>query len=290
MIRRRDFPRRVFESSLAMALAVGATIPMRAQTMLPPVELDRLVGLIALYPDPLVAQILSAATYSDQIPEAAKWSDQHHYLTGAALAAAISGDHLPWDPSVQALLPFPSVLEMMAADMNWTSQLGNAVLAQRGDVMDAVQRDRHKAWDFGYLRSNGEILVGNGPFITILPARPDFCVVPVYDPAVVLVAPRPGFVIGGAISYGFGVSIGAAFRPWGWGGVHIAWDSHGWFIGDHPWGRTWANRATYVHPYAMPRYEAARRVETHELIERSAKEKEAARLGHARAEEEHHHR
>jgi hypothetical protein len=290
MIGRRRFSRRVLECSLTLALAVGASMPMRAQTLLPPVELDRLVARIALYPDPLVGQILSAATYSDQIPEAAKWSDQHHYLTGDALAAAISGDHVPWDPSVQALLPFPSVLEMMAADMNWTSQLGNSVLAQRGDVMDAVQRDRHKAWDFGYLRSNGQILVSNGPFITILPTHPDFCVVPAYDPAVVFVAPRPGFVIGGAISFGFGVPIGAAFRPWGWGGVHIAWDSHGWYIGDLPWGRTWANRAKYVHPYAARRYEAARRVETHELIERSAKEKEAARLGHGRAEEEHHHK
>ena len=81
---------------------------------------------------------------------------------------------MPWDPSVQAMLPFPSVLETMAADMNWTTQLGNSVLAQRSDVMDAVQRDRHKAWDYGYLRSNTEVLVGNGPFITILPTRPGF--------------------------------------------------------------------------------------------------------------------
>jgi len=289
MIRRRHFSGRVLESSLGLALALGATVPLRAQTMLPPADLDRLVARIALYPDPLLGQILSASTYSDQIPEAASWSDHHHYLTGDALAAAISGDHLSWDPSVQALLPFPSVLETMAGDMNWTTQLGNAVLAQRGDVMDAVQRDRHKAWDYGYLRSNGEILVGNGPFITILPARPDYYVVPAYDPAVVFLAPRPGFVVGGAISFGFGISIGAAFRPWGWGGVRIGWDSHAWFIGDHPWGRTWANRATYVHPYGLPRYEAARRVETHEQIGRSAREREEARRGHGRAEEEHHH-
>src|SRR5579863_5175055 len=213
--------RRVIESSLVLALLAGTSIPAHAQTMMRPGELDGLVGRIALYPDPLLAQVLSAATYSDQIPDAAKWADHHHYLSGDALAAAISGDHLPWDPSVQALLPFPSVLEMMAADMGWTSQLGNAVLAQKGDVMDAVQRMRHKAQSFGYLRTGPTVIVGGGPYITILPARADFYCVPVYDPGIVFLAPRPGFVVGGAINFGFGFTIGAAFRPWGWGGVRM---------------------------------------------------------------------
>src|ERR1700722_16079813 len=78
-----------------------------------PAQLDPLVARIALYPDPLLAQILAAATYTDQIPDAARWADQHHYLTGQALADATQADQLPWDPSVQALLPFPSVLAMM---------------------------------------------------------------------------------------------------------------------------------------------------------------------------------
>lgn len=286
MNQRRHVSRRVFEYSLAFALLAGLASVALAQPMLPPGELDRLVSRIALYPDQLLAQVLSGATYSDQIPEAAKWADEHHYLRGDALAAAISGDHLPWDPSVQALLPFPSVLETMASDMAWTTQLGNAVLAQRPDVMDAVQRMRHKAQSFGYLRTNAQIVVGGGPFITILPARADFYCVPVYDPAIVFVGPRPGYFV----NFGFGIAIGAAFRPWGWGGVRIGWDTHAWFIGERPWGRTWVNRGAYVHPgYTVPRYEAARRVETHELIQRSAKEREAARLGHERAEEEHHH-
>ena len=139
MNHKRNVSRRILECSLALALLAGATIPAQAQPVLPPGDLDRLVSRIALYPDPLLAQILSAATYSDQIPEGAKWADEHHYLQGDALAAAITGDHLPWDPSVQALLPFPSVLDTMASDMPWTTQLGNAVLAQRPDVMDAVQ-------------------------------------------------------------------------------------------------------------------------------------------------------
>lgn len=276
--------------SLAAILLGAATVPVSAQSLVPPGELDRIVGRIALYPDPLLANVLSAATYSDQIPEAAHWADHHHYLTGSTLAAAISSDRLWWDPSVQSLLPFPSVLEMMAADMNWTTQLGNAVLMQRGDVMDAVQRMRHKAWDFGYLRSNAQVQVGNGPFISILSPRVEFMVVPAYDPAVVFFAPRPGFVVGTAIGFGYGAALGPTFRPWGWGSVHIAWDSHFWYIQDHTWNRTWATRTTYVHNYGLPHYDAARRAESHELIERSAKEREAPHMGHERAAEEHHHK
>ena len=95
--------------------------------VVPSAQLDQLVARIALYPDPLLAQVLAAATYPNDIPAAAQWADQHHYLTGQALADAITADQLPWDPSVQALLPFPSVLDMMNSDMNWTTQLGQRV-------------------------------------------------------------------------------------------------------------------------------------------------------------------
>ena len=98
-----------------------------AAPMLPPPELDRLVSRIALYPDPLLAQVLAGATYTDEIPEAARWADQHSYLHGDALANAISEDHLPWDPSVQALLPFPSVLDMMAARHGLDFSIGQRV-------------------------------------------------------------------------------------------------------------------------------------------------------------------
>src|SRR5271155_5912091 len=134
-----------------------------------PAQLDQLASRIALYPDSLLAQVLAAATYANDIPDAARWADQHHYLNGQALADAIQGDQLPWDPSVQALLPFPSVLDTMAHDMNWTTDLGNAFLASQQDVMDAVQRERHKAQEYGYLRSNEQVIVGGGPYITILP-------------------------------------------------------------------------------------------------------------------------
>src|SRR5580692_8438523 len=140
---------------------------------LPPGELDSLVQRIALYPDAMLANILTASTYPDQIPEADQWADQHAGLHGDALAHAITEDHLPWDPSVQALLPFPQVLELMARDMKWTQRLGDAVLAQRGDVMDAVQRMRHAAERYGYLRTNGYYNVVNaGAFIQIDPINP----------------------------------------------------------------------------------------------------------------------
>ena len=275
-------------------LAAVAAMPSFAQappTLAPP-QLDQLVARIALYPDALLAQVLAAATYSNDIPAAAQWADQHHYLTGQALANAITEDQLPWDPSVQALLPFPSVLDMMNADMNWTTNLGNAFLAQQQDVMDAVQRQRALAQRYGYLRSNGQIQVSGGPYITIMPVNPAFIVVPYYDPAVVFFAPRPGFAVGLGIRFGFGVTLGAFFGPWGWGpgAIHFDWGGHAVFLNNARWGRTWANRAVYVHPYAMvhrPAPGVARPAEAHKLVARSEAERNAAKQGKAAPRETH---
>src|SRR5579863_1713916 len=159
MQRMRRVPAALLLTGIAAASAF-AQAPPPPPPSFPPQQLDQLVARIALYPDPLLAQVLAAATYSNDIPAAAQWADQHHYLTGQTLANAIAADQLPWDPSVQALLPFPSVLDIMSADMNWTSQLGNAFLAQPQDVMDAVQRQRAISQRYGYLRSNGQVLVG----------------------------------------------------------------------------------------------------------------------------------
>src|SRR6202451_1230281 len=152
-------PRKAHVVILMLAVLVAIPVFAQAPPSFPPATLDQLVSRIALYPDALVAQILAGATYPDQIPDAARWADQHHYLTGQALADAIQGDQLPWDPSVQALLPFPSVLQTMSSDMSWTTDLGNAFLAQQQDVMDAVQRERKTAYDYGYLRTNGQVVV-----------------------------------------------------------------------------------------------------------------------------------
>ena len=284
---KRNAGRRLILAVLSLSLLA---LPALAQSApyYSPEQLDHMVSPIALYPDPLLAQVLAAATFPDQIPDASRWADQHHYLSGPELAEAIQADQLPWDPSVQALLPFPSVLYRMSSDMRWTSDLGNAFLGNQQEVMFAVQRMRQRARDYGYLRTGPQIIVAGGPFITIMPARPDYIVVPYYDPYVVYARPRPGFVLAAAISFRFGVGVGVAFRPWGWGYNRIAWDRRVIVINNSPWHRDWHNRDEYVHPYTIRRTVVVRDHDWrdhHELVERSEREREGARWGHERVEE-----
>ena len=227
-----------------------------------PQQLDGLVGRIALYPDPLLAQVLTAAVFSNQIPDAAGWARAHAYLTDGALARAIQDDRLPWDPSVIGLLPFPTVLDTMAGDMVWTQQLGDAVLANRAAVMDAVQRQRGMALSYGYLRSNPQIrVVNNGSGdIEILPAQPGYIYVPVYNPYVVYARPRPGIYVGGAIGFGPQIVVGA-FAPWGWGNTVFGWRDHRILIHDRPWERAWVNRVPPPPARVEPR------IERHEMRE-----------------------
>lgn len=233
-------------------------------------QLENLVARIALYPDPLLAQILTSSTYWNEISEAAAWANEHSYLKGDALADAIRADNLQWDPSVLALIPFPSVLNLMAQDLAWTEQLGNAVLTQRADVMDAVQRLRKKAREFGYLRTNPYCtVVENDGYIEIYPVNPAYIYVPTYDPLVVFAAPRPGFFIGGAIGWGPAVVITAGFFPWGWAHPYFGWRAHAIFFDATPWGRVWVNRGYYFQPYAHPWVRpVGPRVEVHPHIAR----------------------
>lgn len=237
---------------------------------LAPAQLDQLVQRIALYPDSLLVQVLTAATYWTEISAAATWANEHSYLKGDALAAAIQADNLQWDPSVLALLPFPSVLNMMAGDMAWTEQLGNAVLMQRADVMDAIQRLRQRAYNYGYLRSNPyETVVNSAGYIEIAPVNQEYIYVPDYDPAIVFAPPPPGFFVGAAIHFRPAVVLGAAFAPWGWLNVGFLWGAHSILIDGTPWNRVWLNRGFYIHPYAHPWVRAhGPRVEIHHLPRR----------------------
>ena len=224
----------------------GASLP----AAIAPQQLDPLVARIALYPDPLLAQTLTAATYWNEIAQAATWAGQHSYLSGDALGQAIQADQLSYDPSILGLIPFPSVLDMMARDPGWTQQLGQAVLAQRGDVMDAVQRERAQAQQSGYLQPNqyDNVAISDG-YIQIQPANPGFYYVPVYNPLVVFGPSRPGFFVGGAITFGPRIAIGGPFLSFGWwGNPGFAWRSHGILIGGGVWGRNWSNRGEFQHP------------------------------------------
>lgn len=244
-----------FKKILPIVLLILGLSPIALAQSVPltPPQLDQVVSRIALYPDPLLAQTLTASTFWAKIPEAATWADQHTYLTGDALAQAIQGDPLQWDPSILGLLPFPTVLDVMARDPAWTQQLGNAVLTQRPEVMDAVQRMRHEARSYGYLVPNGYVnVVDAGGYIEIRPLNPAVFV-PYYDPVVVFARPRPGFEAGTAIRFGPAVTISATFGTWGWWtGPAFFWPTHTIVIGDHPWERGWINRGVYVHPYAHP--------------------------------------
>jgi Protein of unknown function (DUF3300) len=153
-----------------------------------PAQLQQLVAPIALYADALVAQVLAAATYPDQIVEADRWLQQHPDLKGEQLGHEV--DKQPWDPSVKALTEFPSVLANMDKNLSWTSSLGDAYVNQQQDVMDAVQVMRQRAKQAGNLNSTSQQTVSQqGQTIVIEPADPQVVYVPAYDPWLVYGAP-----------------------------------------------------------------------------------------------------
>src|SRR5438270_1706916 len=178
-----------------------------------PAQLQQLVAPIALYPDALVAQVLAASTYPDQIVEADRWMPQHTNLKGKQLGKEV--DKQPWEPSVKALTQFPSVLANMDKNLSWTSSLGDAYVNQQQEVMDAVQLMRQRAQGAGNLKSTPQQTVTTqGQTIVIEPANPEVVYVPAFDPWLVYgmpVAmwpgwyPVPGIFIGGpAIAFGVG--------------------------------------------------------------------------------------
>ncbi len=212
----------------------GAQAPPYAQQT--PEQLQRLVAPIALYPDSLVAQVLAAATFPEQIVEADRWVQAHPDLKGQALGQAV--DQQPWDPSIKALTAFPSVLGNMDKNLSWTSSLGDAYYNQQQDVMDAVQVMRRKAQGAGNLKSTPQQTVTtDGSDVEIAPAEPDVVYVPAYDPWLVygypIAAwpgwyPYPGIWFGGPyLSFGLGFGIGW-FGGFGWGWGH--------------WGFNWRGR------------------------------------------------
>ena len=209
------------------------------QETLLPAQLESLVAPVALYPDELLSQVLVASTYPLEVVEAQQWLDQNKALQGPALMDAAKKQN--WDPSIQALVAFPDVIKRLNSDVRWTTDLGNAFLAQQADVMAAVQRLRAKAKDSGKLTDTAQQKVvtqnkDGQTAIEIQPTDPQVVYVPVYNPGYFWGAPGlypwpplfyPGIGIGW--NWGLGINLGFYFPGccgwggWGWG--------FGWFGG-----------------------------------------------------------
>ncbi len=235
-------------STAAVAEASQAAPPASGEAMTP-ANLDELLAPVALYPDALLAQVLAAASYPQEVMDGGNWLLQNTNLQGQALqdAAKEAGFGAP----MQALVLFPSVVDMMCQNFDWTKQLGSAFNADQGAVMASVQRLRAQAAAVGNLKSTPQQkvetqTVDKQQVIVIQPADPKIIYVPTYNPQVVYVTPPPpapvvgpttGDVIAaGLIGFTAGVIVGSMFNNhnyypypnWGYGGV--------WY-GGHPYSR-----------------------------------------------------
>jgi hypothetical protein len=206
--------------------------------------LDNLVAPIALYPDPLLGQVLAASTYPLEIVEVQQWLQQNSGLRGQQLIDAARQQN--WDPSVAALVAFPDAMALLTRDVRWTTDLGNAFLAQQADVMAAIQRMRARAQQSGRLQSTPQQIVtsepvaGGPPAVQIQPADPQVIYVPQYNPVYVWGPPvwgaypplwypsvNLGVIFGPAIFLG---SLFAGFLSWGGWGWALNWLAHGLFL------------------------------------------------------------
>src|SRR5580658_7824110 len=220
----------------AMAQTPASPTATSTTQLLKPAALDQLVAPIALYPDPLLAQVLMASAYPLDIVQAERWLEANKTLKGDALKAAV--DKQSWDDSVKSLVATPDVLQLMSSKLDWTDKLGDAVVAQQPDVMDAIQRLRTKAQANNKLQSTKQQKVTvqqvqNRQVIAIEPTDPDMVYVPYYDPGVVYgdwpyadyppyYGPTPGYSGAGSIAAGIGFGAGYALGRWHggnyWGG------------------------------------------------------------------------
>jgi hypothetical protein len=229
---------------LLFALQIALT-PLAAQESQVPVptaqELDQLLAPIALYPDALIAQITAASTNPQEILDVAGWRQQNGGLNPDALVNA--AQQQGFDPAFIALLNFPTVLDAMAQNIDEYAAIGAAFSANQGSVMDSIQRLRSQAYASGALRSTSQLQVvqqpqGSQQVIVIQPANPEVVYVPYYDPAVIYAGPPPGAAIGGLITFGAGIAIGASFgggNPWGWGGWGWNWGRRNVIVNHNVW-------------------------------------------------------
>jgi hypothetical protein len=225
-----------FPSDVARAQDAAERAPTPAYAQQSGEQVQQLVAPIALYPDSLVAQILAASTFPEQVVEADRWLQANSNLKGATLAQVV--DQQPWDPSVKALIAFPSVLGNMDKNLAWTSSLGDAYYNQQQAVMDAIQVLRQRAQQAGNLKSTPQQAVTDqDSSIGIQPVDPAVVYVPAYDPWLIYGDPivawpdwydYPGLWFDGPyLSFGVGFGIGfLGAYEWGWGGWGFDWHHH----------------------------------------------------------------
>jgi len=225
--------------AMCAALFIGVTLSAMASAQsvakVSDQQLDSLTAPIALYPDPLLAQVLMATTFPQEVESAAAWSKTNAQMTGDEAVKAVASK--PWDPSVQSLVAFPQVLATMASKPDWVKQLGNAFLAQPNDVMDSVQRLRKQAHEAGNLKSGEQqkVVVAQNT-IQIQPENPQIVYVPAYNPAYVYgpwlypayppvyLPPPPGYGIATGFATGLAFGAGIAVTNALWGGFD--WNNH----------------------------------------------------------------
>ena len=217
-------------ASGVMQAAMGQDPDASYAAQFSPEQLDNLVAPVALYPDPLLAQVLLAATFADQVNDAAQWLRDNNDPNMV--------DMQPWDVSVKAVAHYPSVLYMMSDRMDWTVSLGQAYVDQSTDVMMSVQRLRQMAQSAGNLVTTPQQqVIMEGGYIQIVPVQPRYIYVPMYDPLVVYQPrPRGAYMTAGLITFGAGLVIGA------WLNYDFNWRSHSIFY--HGWnGGGWIARS-----------------------------------------------
>ena len=249
-------------SIICILLLLPASTLLLAQEPAPPAQapppaqafsgdqLDNLVAPVALYPDALLSQVLVASTYPLEIVEAAQWLQENRNLQGSQLVEAARQQN--WDASIQALVVFPDVLNRLSSNIRWTTDLGNAFLAQQADVMNAVQGMRAQARSEGKLNSNPQEIVtdqtqGDRTVIEIQPADPQVVYVPSYNPEYIWGPPAYGYYpplyypeVGFGFGFGAGIYLGGIFGGLGWGG----WG----------WGPNWFDCGIIQNNYFFNRY------------------------------------
>ncbi len=212
-----------------------------------PDRLQQLVAPIALYPDTLVALVLTAATYPAQVQDADQWRQAQGNAPAEQIAAGANGQI--WDPSVKALTAFPQVLAEMDQNLAWTTDLGTAYFNQSTDVLEAVQVMRARAQAAGNLQPTLQEAVNYvGGNIQLAPVNPQVVYVPAYNPWVVYgqpIAPYPGFSLVAALGSFFSSAIGPALIHWGPGIAVSAFTAMPW--GLVAWGVSWLIQAILFH-------------------------------------------